>query len=141
MKYIPLLLCLLLSLNIDAQSEQKQYDWNEFVSSYNAERMMEGKLDTLFHFFGSMYSTNTEIIEGRNEMLFGILYTGDVALFMRTLQGNVNVDFVLEEMKTPVHDGIDIKSCLLRVKAVRRNKKIKNRIMDNLTLAEKKYGN
>ncbi|MBW1299039.1 hypothetical protein [Aquimarina litoralis] len=88
---------------------------------------------------------NIEYSQWNNELIFRVLqenpkmFIAFLSRLSRKIKSNQTTDFVLEELKSPTHDGIEInKLKVLIMNTQTEDKEIKREILKSLTIAEEK---
>ena len=119
MKLFPYCLMILLVLSFQEVNACEDCDFKSVVNTRNSLdalnfEIVEGFLGT----FDNKCENNIEFLQMSNETLFDVVYNSP-GLFLKVLQyGNLdNHDLILEELKHPVHDGINVDVILEKIKS------------------------
>jgi hypothetical protein len=88
--------------------------------------------------FSTLCSRDAEYSEYSNELLFDMLNLQPerVIINMEREKRNIDIDYIIHELETPVNDGIDVKTIYVMVKNVKNNSKLKKDILKSLDIAK-----
>jgi hypothetical protein len=87
--------------------------------------------------FGKECRNNVEYSEWSNELLFSLLDKQTV-LTLRTIEkerNKIELEEILGELSSPVHDGIEIKELMTRVKKMTFDEMLKKKVIERLKAA------
>jgi hypothetical protein len=87
--------------------------------------------------FGKECRNNVEYSEWSNELLFSLL-DKQTELTLRTIEkerNNIEIEEILGELGSPVHDGIEVTELMARVEKLKFDEMLKKEIMERLRAA------
>lgn len=103
-------------------------------------RLKQNEIRDFLLTFGQECKNNVEYAEWSNELLFSLL-DKQTALTLKTIEKEerkIEINEIFNVLNAPINDLIDIKKILAKVDNVKMNKRLKNRIIEQLKSPESK---
>lgn len=111
------------------------------VMAANADRLNYKMVSLFLCSMDRSCKDNVELSEATNETLFKVLNSHPewVLQVLAEDEENISVDFILEELKRPINDRIDLTRLYSTVQAVNTDAESKSRVLAALSEAISKY--
>ncbi|MFL9838459.1 hypothetical protein ABS768_13170 [Flavobacterium sp. ST-75] len=140
MKYLSLLVVLLLlSCKTNNSISQNPCNTDYLYKLENADTLNDRKIFLfLKNYNNTECDNNAEYCQWRNELLF-LLLANHTNQFLSQLDRIPDKAKILDELASPVHDGIDITSVLDKVKTYDKYPETKQEVITALNTAMQKY--
>jgi hypothetical protein len=105
--------------------------------SMDIGKLNEDEIGDFLLTFGKECRSNVEYSEWSNELLFSLL-DKQTELTLRTIEkerNRIEIEEILGELSSPVHDGIEIKELITRVEKLKIDEMLKKKVMERLKAA------
>ena len=139
-RFIILIFAFLTTGVVEAVSQNiKKCDGTVVLSTKNAiGQLTREEVSDFLLTFGKECINNIEYSEFSNEVLFALLEE-HTDLTLTTMEGmgkEIEIDVLLKEIASPLHDLIDIKGILEKVETAKVSKHFKSKVVEQLKVAE-----
>ncbi|MCB0633425.1 MAG: hypothetical protein R2824_03000 [Saprospiraceae bacterium] len=131
----------------EAKDGKSKAEWCSLdILKYTENRLGQLDAETVLQFLTTFHKpckSNTEYSEWANELLFGIIQRQPVLLIQVLAEHpDLEEDYILMELATPVHDNVDLDLILKKLKAldVPNDKNWKQRLIFSIENAMGKFG-
>lgn len=106
---------------------------NVLNKSCQKEPMTRDEIQIFLSAYSENFTHNAELCESRNEALFALIDSDNLILFLSTLKENKSyISPLLYDLKHPLHDSINIDSCIHRLKHLDDTDSLRNQILNIL---------
>ena len=143
LRFVILTSLILTTSNIYAQTVEKcDIEIVLFAKNKMGQLSQKGVSNFLLT-FGQECQNNVEYSEFSNEVLFDLLdkQTELVLKTMEKEEKKIELNVILEDLGTPINDGIDVKTILTKVEKVKMRGELKDKIVGRLKSAIKNMNN
>lgn len=143
LRFVILTSLMLTTSNIYAQTVEKcDIEIVLFAKNKMGQLSQKGVSNFLLT-FGQECQNNVEYSEFSNEVLFDLLdkQTELVLKTMEKEEKKIELNVILEDLGTPINDGIDVKTILTKVEKVKMRGELKDKIVGRLKSAIKNMNN
>ncbi len=123
-----------------AQSENSQIIVDSIISkAYQKKMMRPDEMRILLSLYSSYDTNNVELEQLKNEVLFNVLSSDNADCFFYVLNDSpACIRRVLYHLENPIHDEIDIDSCINRIKCLEGKYGFEDIILKSLMKAQDK---
>lgn len=106
---------------------------NILANSCQKEKMTCDEMSIFVCSYSDFLTNNIELCEFRNEALFAIMNSDNLALFLSTLKNQKSyIPRILYDLAHPLHDTINVDSCIHRLKNLNNIENLEKQILDIL---------
>jgi len=107
-------------------------------TSRNVGQLSQNEIVDFLLTFGSECRDNVEFSEWSNELLFDILdkQTEVTIKILEREESKIDIDAILDELASPVNDGINVTKLIPKVEKVKINDLLKREILARLKIAD-----
>lgn len=111
------------------------------VKALKKKQLTDKQILLFLKSFDKLCNTNVEYSEFSNELLFGVLkwYPNKVITILEANKESIDINYIVEELKSPIHDEIDVKGTYTKVLNTNINNEFKSKILYSLDTAKTKF--